>query len=495
MKTVANPRRRFLFQLALLLLTASAVASVAVAQPGSAVPLRYGCKQGQTFAYRVNIKADRDDHEDLFTGIISYDVKSASADQINVVYHGGLSRNKKNKPSANRNSGRPFGGPFGPGFNIPRPPSPFDRPTMTGTTQTTNDITLTTTGEVQSLEGTSQLPYLLGNLSLMVFEPLPEQPQNQWTVDAGLTITNKQERSGPPFFGPRGFPGSPFDREDPERRTAASDKTSFAIQQADGDRVVIQKTYRLSSPVADGRGFDINGNGTWTFNRELGIPDALQFQQTLTIRDGQTTTAIPMTVTYNRMSSEELKQHQEEQKARQEEAKKKLEQMQKDRAAKPLSAADKKKFLEDLKSTNTSRKISALQRLKGKKTTTGDAELARAIAPLRNDGNRMLSDMAKKAYEVWSGGNEDGFGEEMSASAAEKSQQDTAKSNPFQVTSDRGMRTWSDDSGQFSVEAEFVEVKGDNVILKRKDGEQMSVPLSRLSAKDQTVVKQLRKDK
>ena len=478
-----------LVQILVPLVTVLVICTTVMAQTGAAVPLRYGFEQGQTFAYRVNIQADRDDHEDILSGIISYDIKSASNDQIQVTYHGGLTRNKKNKPNANAGRGRPFGGPFGPGLNIPRPPSPFDRPSMTGTTQTTNQITMTPLGEIRSLEGTSQLPYLLGNLSIMLFEPLPAEPQNAWTVDSGVTISNKRERSGPPFFGPRGFPGSPFDREDPERRTTGSDNTSYAIKQADGDNVVVQKTYRLTSPVTDGRGYDINGSGTWTFNRKLGIPEALNFRQTLTVREGQTSTAIPVTITYNRMSEEEWQQHQEEQQKRMEEAKKRLEQIAKERAVKPLSEKDKDRVLEDLKSSNTARKISALQRLKGKKPPKGDREIARAIAPLRDDSNRMLSKMAKEAYEVWSKGVGSAPEEEMSASEEERADD----SNPFVVESDRGMRSWSDLSGQFTVEAEFVEVKDNKVVLKRKDGQLLSVPLDRLSEKDQTVVKQLRK--
>ena len=43
-----------------------------------------------------------------------------------------------------------------------------------GLTTTTNQISMTPTGEILELQGNSQLPYLLGNLSLMVIEPLPD---------------------------------------------------------------------------------------------------------------------------------------------------------------------------------------------------------------------------------------------------------------------------------------------------------------------------------
>jgi hypothetical protein len=468
---------------------AFAVGSSAMAQPGSPVYLEYGFQTGQEVAYRVNVKADRDDHEDILSGVISYTAKSVSDDQIQITFHGGLNRSRKNKPGTNTGRAAPFGGPFGPGFRIPPPPSPFDRPTLTGTTQTTNQLTMTPRGEIRSLEGTSQLPYLLGNLSILIFEPLPAEPKNQWTVDAGISITNKPENSGFPFFGPRGLPGSPFDRQEPERRTSASDTTSYVIQHADGSKVVVRKTYSLKSPVTDGRGYEVNGSGTWTFNRTLGIPESLEFQQTFTLRDGQTTMAIPMTVSYQRLTDQEWNAYQQDQQQRQAEAKRRHEEIMEERAAKPLTQQERTRALQDLRSNNTARKMGALQRLKSKKTSQGDREIAAAIAPLQDDSNPLLSKLAREAYEVWNGGSDHQPAGEMSAGDREASE----PTNPFVVESDRGIRTWSDDSGKFSVEAEFVEVKDDNVILKRKDGQLLSVPLDRLSDRDKTVVKQLRK--
>jgi hypothetical protein len=108
---------------------------------------------------------------------------------------------------------------------------------------------------------------------------------------------------------------------------------------------------------------------------------------------------------------------------------------------------------------------------------------------LRTHSNRLVSKMANEAYEVWSQGVS--IQPEVKLSAGEDKQAEP--SNPFVVASDRGLRTWSDDSGKFSVEAEFVQVKDNNVILKRKDGQLLSVPLDRLGDKDKTVVQQLRK--
>ncbi len=46
------------------------------------------------------------------------------------------------------------------------------------------------------------------------------------------------------------------------------------------------------------------------------------------------------------------------------------------------------------------------------------------------------------------------------------------------------IRLWQDDSGQFRILAELVEVKDGNAVLKRDDGRTVSLPLNRLSAED-----------
>jgi len=45
-------------------------------------------------------------------------------------------------------------------------------------------------------------------------------------------------------------------------------------------------------------------------------------------------------------------------------------------------------------------------------------------------------------------------------------------------------RTWTDDSDAFTLVAELVEVRGDEVVLRRQDGKQITVPLAKLSKKD-----------
>jgi hypothetical protein len=53
------------------------------------------------------------------------------------------------------------------------------------------------------------------------------------------------------------------------------------------------------------------------------------------------------------------------------------------------------------------------------------------------------------------------------------------------LADDAKTRTWSDATGTFSVTAELVDVKGDTVRLKRKDGKVITVALDQLSSADQ----------
>src|SRR5262245_59598954 len=50
-------------------------------------------------------------------------------------------------------------------------------------------------------------------------------------------------------------------------------------------------------------------------------------------------------------------------------------------------------------------------------------------------------------------------------------------------------RTWTDASGKFSINAEFVRVDGDKVVLRRADGKEIKVPQARLSDADKEFLK------
>ena len=59
----------------------------------------------------------------------------------------------------------------------------------------------------------------------------------------------------------------------------------------------------------------------------------------------------------------------------------------------------------------------------------------------------------------------------------------------FCGTSAAQSRTWTDSTGRYTVEAEFVSVAGGQVTLKKTDGQEITLPLDRLSAADREFVK------
>lgn len=48
------------------------------------------------------------------------------------------------------------------------------------------------------------------------------------------------------------------------------------------------------------------------------------------------------------------------------------------------------------------------------------------------------------------------------------------------------IRVWKDNAGQFQVEAEYLNVDDEGVCLRKTDGQEIKVPLGRLSHEDQT---------
>ena len=57
-------------------------------------------------------------------------------------------------------------------------------------------------------------------------------------------------------------------------------------------------------------------------------------------------------------------------------------------------------------------------------------------------------------------------------------------------TSRAETRTWTDSTGKFKIEADFLEIAEGQVKLQRPDGKRVSLPLAKLSKDDQTYLKE-----
>lgn len=365
--------------------------------------LRYAPETKATHAYSVEIVAELPDATETMKGVIVYHVKESKGDQIKLDYRGGLSRSRKAKAAAGarRPGPRGFGGGRRPGRPAPGPHNPFAAPTFKGLTQSTNQLTLSPEGDVLAIEGSSQLPYLLGNLSTLIFEPFPGKQQNAWEVKNGITITETNERQSFPRFGPR-RPGS--DSANEGKRSAGVETSQYKIAKTENDSVTIDKTYHLESPVVDGKGFEFTGQGTWVFDQAESFPQKLDFRQTLTVNVNNVSLKVPMTCQYERLTEKQLAAHQETQKKRQEEAKARLAKVQEQGKARrnaPLTAEQKADVLEKLASDRFGEVLRGLNTLRFKNPKEPDPEIAAALKKLADHKNPAVRRNAEQVAKKW----------------------------------------------------------------------------------------------
>lgn len=534
----------------------------------AADPLRYRGQPDQVFAYSVTITAEMPETIETLTGQISYRIKSPG-DPMQVTYSGGLVKSEKNKPNRQPQGGPPFGPPFGPRFGGPPVPigGPFGRSAnpFKGLENTTNEIGLSARGQITTLQGSSQLPYLLGNLSLLIFEPLPEQDQTTWTVQGGVSIRegedNSRNRFGP-FFDPfnRGGDAS-------EKTTSASETTAFTLTGEQAGVASYRKSYKLQAP-ANQASMNVEGAGTWAFNRTLGIPESLDFSQKVSITENNTTIVIPVTINYKRLAAEELvkleMQRQENVQKMKAEHEKRLAEMQEAqrRAELPLEPEQKKRLIADLASADTGRIIRSLGELEQRSPKDTDSQVVAAIEPILKHENKAIQAAAERTMNKWSPAFKSknqlakayqgpgfvsqpdrpvtadtrlfvgqilavhdtgawypseireilpdgtvkvafrGWGDNVKTvprSVMRLAPEELEQPNlaPAELAAVRGdslpsTRTWTDRSGKFKIEAEFVRLDKEQVVIKRtKDGREVSVPLAKLSDVDQKAARVL----
>ncbi|MCA9146251.1 MAG: hypothetical protein KDB05_25860 [Planctomycetales bacterium] len=532
----------------LVLITAAFVPpTVARAQPSD---LRYQWEKGKQFAYELAITADTPTTVTTYKGIIRYTVDASDDKQSRLTYRGGTHETSKSKASSQPRGFGPFG-PFGPGR--PSFPNPFSRPTFAGKIQTTNRITLSARGGVLAMEGDSQLPYLLGNVSLLPFEVLPESGEQTWKVDSGISITQGGDEDRRGRFGPF----NPFANNDPTSVQAASEITTYTIASKDPQKITIKKSYHLKTPkVGDKAAYDMQGDGTWTFNPQERVPEALDFKHTLVIDEDNTKVTVPITVVYRRLSDDEIAKIDSDAKAKQEEAARVAAEMKAQKEA-PLTDDERQTTLAGLNSSDTTAILESLKILAGKAPKETDSEIADAIRPLLVNSNKKVAEEAHKALRVWSqeykrkADLNAAYNKHSPVDSTGRVLKDDTKLYPGQIVqvryspsfwfpadvlealdngtvmvrlrgnfpSDKTLpraqvqlapeevdqpnqpesiasdatksRTWTDITGKHKIEATFLGIEDNKVKLHRTDGKELAVPLDRLSQADQEVAQKL----
>jgi hypothetical protein len=355
--------------------------------------LRYKWPPNASLAYEIVVTAETPAALETYKGQAAYTLDGNADGQLKLTCTGGLVSSKKPKGNA---SSDPWGGPRFHG------PPRFGSNPFPGLGRCTSKFSMTPLGEIRTMEGSSQLPCLLGHLALLVIEPLPETKQQSWKQESGVAIVERDEDDR--RFGPR---FGPFAAAPKEKESAGSMSTSYTIAKSQGDLLVINKQFQLRSPGGDER-FEINGSGPWTFNRTLGVPEQLDFQQQIMVTTKNVTVTIPMTIKYHRLSDADWKKIQEEERQRLEKlarehaaAKAKADEQAKIEAATPLTRDQRQSLLADVRSGDHWRVTKALDKLAARTPTEADKDIAAAIYAATKSENVFIRQAAQKALKPW----------------------------------------------------------------------------------------------
>ena len=511
--------------------------------------LQYDLMKDQKASYEYDIQIDTSSNLITYTGIVNYDVTMVNDQFVRLRFQGGLI--EQTKPNTNREQD------FGRSFpRISTIPSIFTRNSFSGKAHSKNVMSLTRSGQVLTLDGTSQLPFLLGNLSLIPFEQLPKEEEPSWTSDSGVSITKD---SNDLRFTARPF--GPFAFQTAERMQSASELTRYSIARRESGIVTVEKNYELKTPdTGDRESFQMTGKGTWSFDTKDHLPSATDMQYSLIIKDGNTTTTFPIRIKFSKLSEERLAAIQAEAKTNQEKALK-LQEERKAAAASPIVGKELEELLSDLDSTTTTIKNAALIKLSQKELLESDIRLVDVVRKMAKSSDVFASladsvlqkidpiHRVNKQYEgagfvdstelmvdattdlfvgqivqirehgrVWQAAEITellpdgkvatryrGWGQRTATvlrnqiqlapkEVVQPKRPDKSTAAAHQSVGVGSARTWSDSSGSFKLEATYLGVNDDKVVLRKTNGQEVSVPLSRLSIQDQRFVAKVQEE-
>jgi hypothetical protein len=308
-------------------------------------------------------------------GVSTYNVVSATNEQVVLKQAGGLALRTKVRPSRSFRLGPP---PFRgfPGF----PSRPSFGPAAPET------ITIDRQGKVLLSKPPRHLPFLLGDLETLVIEELPADASPSWQKLRHVVWVEMGGASRP--FGPFG--------PNATAEWPAEAQSDYAVIASQGEAVRIQKTctsHTAQEGDAPAR-CKMSGSGEFTFDLKAGLISTMSMKCQVNDTQQNVSLSVPVTLTCRLLTAAELADHQK----RQQEARAAAE---KENMPKPLEQGQREKLLADLASRDTGRMKAAAERL-GKAVVDDDpGPVAKALIPLLGQTDQWVQRAAAKALAIW----------------------------------------------------------------------------------------------
>ena len=311
--------------------------------------LRYGWKKGESYVYHVRVIGERGNDTENRSGNVTYKVKSTQFSEIQLA----MTSNMKYVYIEHWRryvllSGRHVGFVS----NVDRLREAV--------------IRIDPYGRLLERKGGAPLPYLLGDLSELIVEPLSRTEDASWTItsDPGIAVVSLHYpfwRSSQAVFR-EGVP--------------AAERTVYSVVSESDNLIVISKQYEMSSAATLGGKprIEATGDGRLKFDVQRGVFASLDFDIRVTVRDSNKTEETPLHISYRLLSEQDLAEEAKEaQKAKEEAEKAQREKVR------PLTDKEIETALADLASDDRERVTACAKLLAEKKPQQPNPKIAQAL--------------------------------------------------------------------------------------------------------------------
>ena len=330
--------------------------------------------------YSLHVEANEPRFISTLDGLVTYHVKSATADTLTLSAKGALRNGHKAKEGMGY--ARPPSGP-GMGGMLRVGGFRFGAPSFAGGPFATPDeIEINAKGEVLRESGDTSLPQALGALNRLVIEVLPPAGRDTFEVTGGCTVILEEKVSV-----------TPMTYRLKEVRMPGKEKITYAVGAVDGDVVAVRKVYELktTATVAGVPRFEMKGEGTNTFDVKRGLLREFGLEATIVEATENVTVRTPLKVVCKLLEGDALA------------AAKKAAELPPRAELKPLSDEERTSMVADLRAGDRVRRNAALARAGMVKPAGNKAEVAALLLPLLKDTDQFTRQNAAKALGVWGG--------------------------------------------------------------------------------------------